>query len=126
MRRLALLFFGLLCPLLGAIPPGTYIGTWSGAASGEFRMKLTTGDDGKLNAEVMFTMGTNEVQTKIVSLKVDGDQLNVVYQYDLQGTKLQSDVRGELKDNTLSGTYKATLVNEGTAVDEGTWTASTK
>jgi hypothetical protein len=69
-------------------------------------------------------MGGDEVHTKIVSVKVDGNKLNLVYQYDLQGTQLQSAIVGELKDKKIEGTYKATTVADGSDVDEGTWSAT--
>lgn len=110
--------------LAGADLAGTYKGSWSGAASGDFHLTLTpAGDDWK--AEVSFTMGSSdEVKTKIVSIKVDGNKLNLVYQYDLQGAQLQSAITGELKDKKFEGTYKATTVADGSDVDEGTWTAT--
>lgn len=109
--------------LAGADLAGDYKGTWSGAASGDFHIVLShPGDEWK--AAVSFTMGGDEVHTKIISVKVDGNKLNLVYQYDLQGNQLQSAITGELKDKKLEGTYKATSVADGSAVDEGTWTAA--
>jgi hypothetical protein len=109
--------------LFAADLAGDYKGTWSGAASGDFHIVLThAGDDWK--AEVSFSMGGDEVHTKIVSVKVDGNKLNLVYQYDLQGTQLQSAIVGELKDKKIEGTYKATTVADGSDVDEGTWSAT--
>lgn len=123
MRKLILLFFVTVMFLAAADLTGDYKGTWSGAASGDFHIVLThAGDDWK--ATVTFTMGGDEVKTKIVSVKVDGNKLNLVYQYDLQGTQLQSAITGELKDKKFEGTYKATTVADGEDVDEGSWTAT--
>ncbi len=123
MRKLIGLFFLSVVVLAAADLAGDYKGTWSGAASGDFHIVLThAADDWK--AEVSFTMGGSEVNTKVVSVKVDGNKLNLVYQYELQGTQLQSAIVGEMKDKKFSGTYKATTVADGSDVDEGTWTAT--
>ena len=123
MRKFIGLFFLSVMLLAAADLAGDYKGTWSGAASGDFHIVLThAGDDWK--AEVSFSMGGDEVHTKIVSVKVDGNKLNLVYQYDLQGTQLQSAIVGELKDKKFEGTYKATTVADGSDVDEGTWSAT--
>ncbi len=123
MRKLiGLLLFAVLM-LSAADVAGRYSGTWSGSASGDFRLTLThAGDDWK--AEVTFTMGGEEVKTQMKSVKVDGNKVNLVYQYDLQGTQLQSAIVGELKDKSFQGTYKATTVDGGEDVDEGTWSAT--
>jgi hypothetical protein len=60
-----------------------------------------------------------EVPGKITSLKVDGAKVEVVYDFDLQGAKLQSAIQGTLTGKTLGGTYKTSA--DGAAVDEGTW-----
>lgn len=123
MRKLIGLLLLSVMFLAGADLAGDYKGTWSGAASGDFHIVLNhAGDDWK--AEVSFSMGGEEVHTKIVSVKVDGNKLKLVYQYDLQGTQLQSAITGELKDKKFEGSYKATTVADGSDVDEGTWSAT--
>ena len=87
---------------------------------------LTQGDGDTWKADVVFTLGTDEIKTKVTSVKVEGNKINVVYRYDLQGTTLQSDVTGELTGNTIAGTYKATSVADGSDVDAGTWKVSAK
>jgi hypothetical protein len=123
MRKLIGLLFMTIMFLAGADLAGDYKGTWSGAASGDFHIVLTHAGDG-WKADVSFTMGGDEVHTKMVSVKVDGNKLNLVYQYDLQGTELQSAIVGELKDKKFEGTYKAITVADGSDVDEGTWTVT--
>ena len=126
MRKLVLLLTIALLQLGAQTAPGTYTGTWSGGASGDFRLVLTEADKGDWKAEVVFTLGTDEVKTKVTSVKVDGNKITVIYQYDLQGTQLQSNVTGEFKGKVIEGTYKATSVGDGAAVDEGTWKVSAK
>lgn len=126
MRKLILVFVIAIAYLCAQMTAGTYIGTWSGAASGDFRLVLSQGDGNVWKADVVFTLGTDEVKTKVTSVKVDGNKINVVYQYDLQGTTLQSNVTGELNGKTIAGTYKATSVADGSEVDEGTWKVNAK
>lgn len=126
MRTLILFLTLALTPLIAQSVAGSYVGTWSGAASGDFRLTLTPAAGDAWKADVSFTMGGEEYKTKVVSVKVDGNKLDVTYQYSLQGNDLQSKVTGELKGKTFEGTYKATTVGDGSAVDEGTWKASAR
>ena len=126
MRKLLLLLIVTLIQLGAQTAPGTYTGTWSGGATGDFRLTLTEAEKGDWKADVVFTMGSDEVKTKVTSVKVEGNKITVIYQYDLQGTQLQSNVTGEFKGKTIEGTYKATAVGDGSAVDEGTWKVSAK
>ncbi len=110
--------------LLAASLAGTYKGTYTGAAgSGEISVTLTQADGGEWKSEVSFTIGTENVKSKVTSLKVDGSKFKVVYEFDLQGTILESTVTGELKDGTLAGDYHTKAAADGSAVDEGTWKA---
>src|SRR5258706_7538164 len=102
---------------------GTYKGTWSGSGSGDFTITLTqAGDDWK--ADITFTLGGETVKTKVTSLKVDGSKLKAAYQFDLQGTVLESTITGELNGTTLAGDYHTKAVADGSAVDDGTWKAT--
>ncbi len=60
-----------------------------------------------------------EVPGKFTPLKVDGAKIEMAYDFDLQGTKLQSAGEGALKGKTLEGTYKTSA--DGAAIDQGTW-----
>lgn len=111
--------------LLAAGLAGTYKGTYSGSAgaSGDFVVSLTPADGGEWKSEVTFTLGGADVKTKVTSVKVDDAKVKIVYEFDLQGTVLESTVTGELKEGTLSGDYHTKAVQDGSAVDEGTWKA---
>jgi hypothetical protein len=124
MRTCVLLLVALGFLFAADIGGGTYKGSWSGAGNGDFRLKLEPGGNGDWNADVVFTIGADEVKTKIKSVKVDGPKLDIVYTFDLQGTALQSAVTGQLTGKTLEGTYKTSAVADGAPVDEGTWKAS--
>jgi hypothetical protein len=95
---------------------GSYKGTWAGAASGgDFHLTVKSPTD----AQVGFTIEGKEVPCKILSLKIDGASMEMVYEFDLQGTKLQSATKGTLKGKTLEGTYTTSAGDS--PVDTGTW-----
>jgi hypothetical protein len=93
-------------------------------ASAISRFRLSQSAGGEWNAEVSFNLAGEDVKGKISSVQVDGAKVKVVYQFDLQGTALESTATGELKGNTLEGVYRTKAVADGSPVDEGTWKAS--
>jgi hypothetical protein len=108
----------LVSGLLRAQEPGTYKGEWTGTgAGGEIHMTFKTG----ATPEVGFTLGDQAVKTKVLSFKAEGGKFTLVYEFDAQGTMLQSAVEGTVKGKTLEGTYKTTAGDQ--AVDNGTWKA---
>ena len=116
----------VLCSGADTIAPGKYTGTWEGSsASGDFQITLTPDGDGKLTPDVTFTIGGQEVKTKVTSFKLDGTKMSVVYSFDVQGNSAESTVEGELKGSTLEGRYHTRLLPDGGAIDEGTWKATT-
>jgi hypothetical protein len=121
MLSLVLMALGTLLSAQDVLSPGTtYKGTYTGAAgNGDFHLTLKVDGKGGLTAEVGFTIMGQEVPGKITTLKVQGAKIEMVYDFDLEGTKLTSAAIGTLKGKTLEGTYKTTA--EGAAVDEGTW-----
>ena len=125
MRSLILGLVASFC-LIAAGLAGTYKGAYSGSAgaSGDFVVSLTQSDNGEWKSEVTFTLGGQDVKTKITSLKVDVSKVTIVYEFDLQGTVLESTVAGELSGGTLAGDYHTKVVADGSAVDEGTWKAT--
>jgi len=130
MSRIALLFFlAALTALAAEGLAGAYKGTWSGSsgASGDFSLTLKSGDDGKWDANVGFSLNGEDVKTKVTSIQVDGAKVKIVYEFDLQDTRLESTITGELKGNALAGTYATKAVADGSAVDTGDWkTTSTQ
>jgi hypothetical protein len=112
--------------LFGEGLAGSYKGSWSGSsgASGDFRITLSSAGEGQWKAEVTFSFSGEDVKTKVTSVDVDGDQVKIVYQFDLQDNKLESTVRGRLNGKTLEGTYNTKAVADGSAVDDGSWKAT--
>ena len=99
---------------------GTYKGTYTGGnGGGDFHLTLKADGKGGLTADVGFTIDGAEVPGTITTLKVDGAKILLVYDFDLQGAKLQSAIEGTLSGKTLGGTYKTSA--DGSAVDEGSW-----
>ena len=126
MRNLAIAFL-TLAPMVAASAAdfnGTYKGTWSGGqANGDIMMKLTT-SGGDTKADVSFALSGQDVKCTVTSVKTDGAKIEIVYEFDLGDVKLQSTATGELKGKTIEGTYKTKSLADGSAVDEGTWKAS--
>ena len=120
------MFLACVCLAEDAIPAGAYTGKWDGnsGASGEFRITLAPDGSGKLTPAVVFTIGGEEVKTKVTSFKLDGARIQVVYTFELQGNSGESTVDGERKGDALAGKYHTRLLPDGGAIDEGTWTAS--
>jgi hypothetical protein len=112
----------LLAIALFAMDAGTYKGTWTGAAAGgDFRLTLRPDGKGGLGADVAFTIEGQEVPCKVTAQKIDGDAIAVTYEFDLQGNKLQSAIKGTAKGKTVEGTYKTTAAGTDSTVDEGSW-----
>ena len=117
----AIVAIGLVdLPAQDKLGAGTYKGTYTGAGgAGDIHLTLKADTKGGFSAEVGFTIMGEEVPGKITSLKVDGAKIEMVYDFDLQGAKLQSAIQGTLSGKTLAGTYMTSA--DGAAVDEGTW-----
>src|SRR5277367_6589734 len=70
---------------------GTYKGQWAGAgASGDIHVTFRAGGEGKLTPEVGFTLSGQDVTCKMLAFKTDGAKFTMVYEFDAQGTMLQS------------------------------------
>ena len=77
-------------------------------------------------ADVSFTLGDQEVKCKTVRVKIDGEKLDLAYEFNISGLQATSTVVGKFDGSKLEGTYN-TKSSEGAAVDQGTFkTALTK
>ena len=103
---------------------GVFVGAWMGAsgAAGDFRMVFKL-SGGRIEPDVMFTMGATEVKTKVTHIAVDGLKLEMKYEFDLGGVRLESTIRGTLNGNTMEGRYSTKNVADGSPADEGEWKA---
>jgi hypothetical protein len=128
MRRLTsnLSIFSIFCGLslmafAFASPAGKYSGTWVGQQSdGGIKIALATAASGEWTADVSFTLGEQEVKCKTVHIKVDGDKLDLAYEFNVGGLQATSTVVGKFDGAKLEGTY-STKSSEGAAVDQGTF-----
>jgi hypothetical protein len=124
MRRLNILLGSLLIPALAiamAGPAGKYTGTWAGVQSdGGINIALAQSAQGEWTADVSFTLGGQEVKCKTVRIKVDGDKLDLAYEFNLGGLQATSTVAGKFEGEKLEGKY-STKSAEGADVDQGTF-----
>jgi hypothetical protein len=121
MRRLIALF--LLTTLAFALPSpaGQYSGTWTGMNSdGTIKIALASAQNGEWSADVSFTLGDQTVKCKTVRVKVDGEKLDLAYEFNISGLQATSTVAGKFEGSKLEGTY-STKSAEGAAVDQGTF-----
>jgi hypothetical protein len=104
-----------------AIPAGKYSGTWTGTQSdGTIKIALAQAAKGDWTADVSFTLGEQDVKCKTVSIKVEGDRLDLAYEFNVGGLQATSTVVGKFDSGKLEGTY-TTKSAEGAAVDQGTF-----
>ena len=98
---------------------GTYAGKWSssyGSSEGTISIRLAQ------PPEVSFTLNATPVKTKVASVKNDGKQFEIAYDFELDGNKLTSIATGTIADGKMEGKY---VTKAGTEpVDGGTFSAS--
>jgi hypothetical protein len=120
MRTAIFLVAAMLVLGQDTIGAGTYKGEWHGAtASGAIHITFRNDRTGGLTPEVGFTLGDQEVIGKVLSFKTEGSKMKLVYEFDAQGTLLQSATEATVKGKTIEGTYKTTAGDQD--VDAGTW-----
>jgi hypothetical protein len=106
---------------------GRYSGVWKSDASGGggvIQMTLTAVPDATWKCDVSFTLGGEDIKTKVQSCKLENSQFDVAYDFDAQGVTARSKVSGKWDGKAFAGTYQTTLVSSGDGVDSGTWNAS--
>jgi hypothetical protein len=114
--------------LLYADVAGKFAGTWTSGAnsnSGDLRMSFTGSGSGDYAAQSSFTYQGQEIKTAPVSVKITGDQVEVVFSFDIEGAKLHSTMRGTLTGDKIKGKY-VSQDDGGQPVDEGVWEATRK
>lgn len=99
---------------------GDYAGQWraQNEAGGALKLKFSQNKESAWTAEAVFTFDGNDVPAATKSLKVEGNKIDLVIGWEIQGTAATSHLKGELKDDKLEGTYDSTTA-EGAGV--GTW-----
>lgn len=106
-------------------PAGRYKGDWQGtAAGGGITLALEAAAEGKWSCQVSFTLGDQEVKTKVTYVRVEGGKMEARYEFDLGGARLESTITGELRGGRIEGGYRTKALADGSPVDEGTWKAT--
>jgi hypothetical protein len=104
---------------------GEYAGKWKGEneVSGNLRLKLSQGADSKWAADAVFAYEGTDIATTTKSLKVEGNAIELVIAWEIQGVSSSTKLTGEFKDGSLEGKYESgTAESAGT----GTWSAKRK
>jgi len=125
MRCLSVLF---LCSLLlvqaaDSGIAGRYTGEWKSDSSGSGGATRMTIDEAS-KCEIVFSLAGEEVKTKMQSFKFENSQLDLAYDFEVQGVTARSKLTGKWDGTTFTGRYQTTLVDNGDSVDAGTWNAS--
>ena len=95
-------------------------GKWNGTSGGgDIHITFR---DGAPAPEIGFTLGGQDITCKVISYKTEGMKFKLIYEFDAQGTLLQSATEATVKGKTIEGVYKTTAGDQ--AVDSGTWTAT--
>lgn len=102
------------------ITAGEYGGRWKGEdeSGGKLNLILARDAGGKWSATAVFTFQDAEVKPTVPTVRVDGDKIEVVLAWTIDGANGVSTLRGELKDGTLAGKFE-TKTGDGTS--GGTW-----
>ena len=100
--------------------PGKYAGQWKGQEESSGALKLSFKQDaaGAWTAEAAFTFDGTEIPAKTKSIKVEGTKVQLVFEWNVQGTTGQSRLTGELTGDTLEGKYDS---NVAEAASSGSW-----
>jgi hypothetical protein len=128
MRAAVFLFVLLLSAVcaMAADLTGAYKGTWSGNnGGGDITMTFSNGDNASSKAAVSFTYNGEDIACRVTSVKVNGSLVQMVYDFDIDGNRMQTTMTGQLKNKTLEGSYKTKSLSDGSEVDEGAWKAAT-
>jgi len=106
---------------------GTYTGDWKSDGSGNggaIRFTLTPAAGGPWKSDLTFGLDGADVKTIMREVKVEDDKIELVYDFDVQGTTLRSHIKGQWSGTTFKGSYQTTTPNGSTAVDSGSWNAA--
>ena len=95
----------------------------SGGCSGydDMLAAFKAGADAKLGADVLFVYEGTDVHAQTKSLKVEGDKIELVITWEIQGTFASTKLVGSLKGNEIAGTYESTAAEEPAT---GKWSVS--
>lgn len=104
---------------------GEYAGKWKAEndAGGNLRLKLSQAADGKWSADAVFAYEGTDIATTTKSFKVEGNSLELVIAWEIQGVSSSTKLKGELKGDTIEGKYDSATAESAAT---GTWNAKRK
>jgi hypothetical protein len=108
---------------------GTYTGEWKSDGSGNggaIRFTLTPASGGPWKSDLTFGLDGGDVKTIMREVKVEDDKIELVYDFDVQGTTLRSHIKGQWNGTAFKGSYQTTTPTGSAAVDSGSWSAVRK
>jgi len=105
---------------------GTYVGDYVNKAgkSGGYQLTFTPGPGGNWSGEVVAVLDGKPTKSSMSSLVVKGDSIEAAYDFEAQGHKASSRIKGTKSGQTFSGTFET--LYKGKVVDTGTWKTSLK
>src|SRR5262249_13597485 len=92
--------------------------------SGDYQLTLTRGQGGNWTGEVVAVLNGKPTKSPMTSLVVKGDSIVAAYDFEAQGHKASSRIKGTKTGQTLSGTFET--LYKGKVVDTGPWRTSRK
>jgi len=108
---------------------GGFVGEWKSVSTeygGSIQFMLEAQAGGAWKCELTFALNDGEVKTVMREVKLQEGKIELVYDFDVQGTALRSRVRGEWDGMAFRGKYATTLADGSQDVDSGAWSASRK
>uniref|UniRef100_Q027R9 Uncharacterized protein n=1 Tax=Solibacter usitatus (strain Ellin6076) TaxID=234267 RepID=Q027R9_SOLUE len=129
MRCLSLIFLSavLLVRAADTGMAGSYTGEWksdSSGSGGALHMTLTAAPGDSWKCGISFSLSGEEVKTKIQSFKLESSQLDVAYDFEVQGVTARSKLTGKWDGKSFAGRYQTTVADSGDGLDAGAWSAS--
>ena len=105
---------------------GTYVGEYVNKAgkSGGYQLTFAPGPGGSWTGEVVAVLDGKPTKSSMSSLVVKGDSIEAAYDFEAQGHKASSRIKGTKNGQTFSGTFET--LYKGKVVDTGTWKTSLK
>ncbi|MEI8090057.1 MAG: hypothetical protein WCG63_10760 [Opitutaceae bacterium] len=102
---------------------GAFTGKWQGQNNigGVLKLDFKAGADGKLGADVLFVYEGTDVHAQTKSLKIEGEKIELVITWEIQGTFASTKLVGTLKGKDIAGTYQSTAAEEPAT---GKWSVS--
>ena len=93
---------------------GQFLGKWHGQdnSSGSLDVKFTEGSNGTWSAISVFTYDGTDVNAKTKSVKIDGNKVELIITWEVQGVIASTKLIGVLTNNQIEGTYVSTTSEE--------------